>query len=92
MQDITVKGWLAVTYVGLFEMGVTFVLWLTALKLTNNTARVSNLIFASPFISLILLANIIGEAIHPSTLIGLVLIIAGLAIQQIQIGKKVPST
>ena len=88
-QQISPQGWLAVTYVGLFEMGVTFVLWLSALKLTQNTARISNLIFASPFVSLILLATIIGEEIHPTTLIGLVLIIGGLVIQQIKFGKKV---
>ncbi|RJX68840.1 DMT family transporter [Vibrio sinensis] len=87
---ITSKGWLAVSYVGMFEMGVTFVLWLSALKLTENTARISNLIFASPFISLILLATIIGEEIHPTTLMGLVLIIAGLVVQQIKWGRKAP--
>ena len=87
-SHITTQGWLAVTYVGLFEMGVTFVLWLSALKLTQNTARISNLIFASPFISLILLSTIIGEDIHPTTLIGLVLIVGGLVIQQIKFGKK----
>ncbi|EWS66996.1 membrane protein [Vibrio vulnificus] len=86
--QISIQGWLAVTYVGLFEMGVTFVLWLSALKLTNNTARISNLIFASPFISLMLLSSIIGEEIHPTTLIGLMLIIAGLVIQQIKWGKR----
>ncbi|MDV6253213.1 DMT family transporter [Vibrio sp. EA2] len=87
-QQISPQGWLAVTYVGLFEMGITFVLWLSALKSTQNTARISNLIFASPFISLMLLATIIGEDIHPSTLIGLVLIISGLVIQQVKFGKK----
>lgn len=80
----SLAGWAAVAYVGLFEMGITFVLWLGALKNTHNTARISNLIFISPFISLILLATIIGEQIHPSTLIGLVLIILGLVIQQIK--------
>ncbi|MGL6260543.1 DMT family transporter [Vibrio sp. WXL210] len=88
LSVISRSGWLAVSYVGLFEMGVTFVLWLSALKLTNNTARISNLIFASPFISLFLLATIIGEQIHPSTLMGLVLIISGLVIQQLKLGKK----
>ncbi|EGU29618.1 DMT family transporter [Vibrio scophthalmi] len=87
-SQITPSGWLAVTYVGLFEMGITFVLWLSALKLTQNTARISNLIFASPFISLILLATIIGESIHPTTLVGLVLIIAGLVIQQLKFKPK----
>jgi drug/metabolite transporter (DMT)-like permease len=75
-------GWLSVTYVGLFEMGITFVLWLSALKLTNNTSRISNLIFISPFISLMLLNQIIGEAIPPTTLIGLLFIITGLIVQQ----------
>jgi drug/metabolite transporter (DMT)-like permease len=82
--NISTKGWLAVVYVGLFEMGVTFVLWISALKLTQNTARISNLIFISPFISLMLLAYIIGEQIHPSTLMGLVMIVGGLLVQQLK--------
>lgn len=86
-QPVPWQGWAAVSYVGLFEMGVTFVLWLNALKLTRNTARISNLIFISPFISLMLLATIIGEEIHVSTLAGLVLIVCGLLVQQWK-GKK----
>ncbi|CAM2878694.1 DMT family transporter [Vibrio rarus] len=82
--QISGKGWLAVTYVGLFEMGITFVLWLGALKATQNTARISNLIFISPFISLVLLWQILGEEIHTSTLLGLLLIVAGLGIQQLK--------
>jgi drug/metabolite transporter (DMT)-like permease len=81
-SHITVKGWSSAVYVGLFEMGITFFLWLNALKRTSNTARVSNLIFISPFISLILLSVIIQEKIHPSTIIGLVCIITGLTVQQ----------
>ncbi len=77
------SAWMAVSYVGLFEMGITFVLWLSAMKLTSNTSRISNLIFVSPFISLMLLATIIGEAIHSSTLIGLALIVTGLVVQQL---------
>ena len=75
------QAMLAVSYVGLFEMGVTFVLWLLAMKKAVSTARISNLIFMSPFISLLLLASIIGETIHPSTIAGLVLIVTGLVIQ-----------
>lgn len=86
-QGIPWQGWLAVSYVGLFEMGVTFMLWLSAMKYTQNTSRISNLIFISPFISLLLLATIIGETIHPSTLIGLMCIVVGLLIQQ-RTGKR----
>lgn len=87
--EISTKGWVAVTYVGLFEMGLTFVLWLSALRATENTARISNLIFISPFISLMLLSSIIGEEIPSSTFIGLVLIVTGLVIQQLKLKKKV---
>ncbi|HBV76440.1 MULTISPECIES: DMT family transporter [Vibrio] len=87
-QEVTGRGWLAVIYVGLFEMGITFVAWLTALKNTKNTSRISNLIFLSPFISLMLLAKIIGETIYISTIIGLIFILLGLAIQQIKLGDK----
>ncbi|WP_434357609.1 DMT family transporter [Parasalinivibrio latis] len=85
------QGWAAVTYVGLFEMGITFVLWVKALKLTTNTSKISNLIFISPFISLLLLANIIGEEIPPSTIIGLLLIIVGLIVQQKKAKSSVSS-
>lgn len=83
LWEKSLQAWLAVTYVGLFEMGITFILWLSALKATDNTARISNLIFISPFISLLLLAYIIGETIQPSTLIGLVMIVSGLIFQQV---------
>lgn len=69
-------------YVGVFEMGVTFVLWLKALKLSRTTAQVSNLIYLSPFVSLVLIRVVVGETILPSTVVGLVFIIAGIIVQQ----------
>ncbi|MDE3271546.1 DMT family transporter [Pseudoalteromonas sp. G4] len=82
-QIPTGKAWLAAAYVGLFEMGITFVLWLMAMKKAENTASVSNLIFISPFLSLIFIYTFLGEAIHPATVVGLGFIICGLAIQKL---------
>ncbi|MGB8656607.1 MAG: DMT family transporter [Candidatus Zixiibacteriota bacterium] len=76
------SGLLGATYVGLFEMGLTFVLWLKALKLSRTTAQVGNLIYLSPFISLVLIHVVVGERIWWSTLIGLVFIVAGIMLQQ----------
>lgn len=76
-------GLLACGYVGLVEMGIAFVLWSAALNLTENASRVSNLIFLSPFVSLIIIHQTLGEEIYFTTLAGLVLIIAGLLGQQI---------
>jgi drug/metabolite transporter (DMT)-like permease len=70
-------------YVGIFEMGLAFILWLKAMKLAENTARIANLIFISPFLSLVLISVLLKEEILSSTLVGLCLIIAGLVIQQI---------
>ncbi|MFW6081736.1 MAG: DMT family transporter [Desulfosalsimonas sp.] len=69
-------------YVGVFEMGLAFVLWLHAMKKAENTSRVSNLIFIAPFLSLVFIRFILGEVIAASTYIGLVMIIAGLWLQQ----------
>jgi drug/metabolite transporter (DMT)-like permease len=71
-------------YVGLFEMGIAFVLWQQAMLRTSRAARVSNLIFLSPPVSLVLLYFIAGEPILPSTLVGLVLILTGLGLQQLR--------
>lgn len=71
-------GLLGGLYAGAFEMGFTFVLWLTALRLTESTARVANLIFLAPFLSLVFIRIFVGEVIAPATLIGLVLIVGGL--------------
>ncbi|TEW53610.1 DMT family transporter [Psychromonas sp. RZ22] len=76
------QGWVGATYIGLFEMGLAFVAWLTALKYAESTSKISNLIFISPFVSLLLLNQIIGETIYPATIIGLILIITGLLIQK----------
>ncbi|EWG99787.1 DMT family transporter [Halomonas sp. BC04] len=78
------KGLAAGVYVGLFEMGVAFVLWQLAVHRVSRTARVSNLIFLSPPVSLLLLFLVVGEPILPSTLVGLVLILGGLGLQQWQ--------
>ena len=71
-------GLLGAAYVGCFEMGLTFVWWLLALKLSENTAKVGNLIFLSPALSLVFIHFLVGETIRPSTYVGLVLILAGL--------------
>ena len=78
------EGVFMAMYVGMFEMGICFVMWLMAMKLTHSTAQISSLIFLSPFLSLIYASYILGEKIVLGTYIGLILIIAGLIVQQIK--------
>jgi len=70
-------------YIGLFEMSITFVIWLLALTNSSNTAKVSNLIYLSPFIALFFIRFTVGEEIHFSTFIGLIFIVAGILLQQL---------
>ena len=76
------QGWAGGFYVGLFEMGLAFVLWMGAMKATTSTLRISSLIFLSPPLSLILIWMIAGEPVKAYTLIGLILILFGLWLQR----------
>ncbi len=72
------RGLIGTVYIGLFEMGVTFVLWLRALSLFETTAQAGSLVYLSRFLSLLLIRATVKERIHPSTIVGLILIIAGI--------------
>ncbi len=90
--EIPVKGLLAASYVGIAEMAAGFLFWSTALKLSNNASRVSNLIFLSPFISLVFIHFILEEPVTGATIGGLVLIVAGLVAQQLVHQRRDPVT
>lgn len=85
----SLQGLAGAAYVGLFEMGITFVLWLMAMRSAERTAPLSNLIFLSPFLSLYFISTVLGEPIAAATVIGLVSIVAGLLLQQL--GPKLSS-
>lgn len=81
----------ALVYIGLFEMGITFVLWLKALRLAKSTDKISQLVFLSPFLSLLFINLFVGEKINTSTFVGLIFIIGGIFLQKsIKIKKKLP--
>jgi len=85
LSELTWPGWPSLAggiYVGLFEMGLSFVLWLQALKRSSSTAMVSNLIFLAPFGSLVFIHWLVGETIVGATYVGLALIVGGNLIQQ----------
>ncbi len=85
LTPVAWQGIAGAAYVGALEMGFTFVLWLSAMKLTSSTARIANLIFLSPMLSLVLISTLLGEPILPSTLTGLGLILSGLLLQKLPI-------
>ena len=88
----SVPGFLGAAYVGLFEMGITFVLWLKALHLSKTTAQVSNFVYLTPFLALVFISIAVGETILGSTVIGLVLIVAGIILQRYPAQQRPPGS
>lgn len=88
---ISLPSWEVVAgsvYIGLFELSITFVIWLNALKFSSDTAKVSNLVYLSPFVALFWIRFTVGEEIHISTVVGLVFIISGILLQQFLSSRK----
>ena len=85
-SDFNVKpgpGLLAAVYVGIFEVGITYVLWMKAMQLSTNNAKIGNLVFLAPFVSLIFIHFILKETIYVTTFIGLVFIVSGIFTQRL---------
>ncbi|KZK67359.1 hypothetical protein A1L58_03270 [Shewanella baltica] len=79
----SLKAIFAGMYVGLFEMGITFVLWLMALKTATRTANISTMVFLSPVMSIGFIAWILQETIAMATYLGLAFILSGMMLQQL---------
>jgi drug/metabolite transporter (DMT)-like permease len=80
---INIKGIAASAYIGAFEMGITFVLWLKALNSATNTARLSNFSYLVPFIALVFVNLVLHEKIVWTTIAGLLLIVGAIMFQQL---------
>ncbi|MDX9845921.1 MAG: DMT family transporter [Tenuifilaceae bacterium] len=70
-------------YVGSFEMGITFVLWLKALSLAESKAKLNNIIYLVPFVSLVFIHFFVGESIYWTTVVGLLIIVGSILYQQL---------
>jgi drug/metabolite transporter (DMT)-like permease len=76
------KSLAAGIYIGIFETGISFVFWMKAMSLTSNSAKIANLIYLAPFLSLVFIHFILGEKIFITTILGLFFIISAILFQQ----------
>ncbi len=76
------QGLVGGVWLGLFEMGISFLMWLTAMMLTTDTAKIAVLIFIAPIPSLFFISSFLKEPIHPSTIVGLLFVLVALALQR----------
>ncbi len=87
--EISVSGLelIGLAYNGVFVMAVASTTWALALE-SGNTAKISNLAYITPFLSLIWTFIVLNENISYFSVIGLSLIILGIFIQCFKIKKE----
>lgn len=84
---ITIFDLLGILWFGIFTSGLAYVFWFLALQY-GDTAKMSNIIFLTPFISLLFIYFLIGEKIYYSSILGLIVIVGGIVIQSTSISKR----
>lgn len=84
---LSLYEFLGLLWLGAFTSGVSYVFWFMALK-HGDTAKMSNFIFLTPFVSLVYIYLLLGETILISSIVGLLLIVAGIVIQSYKPSKR----
>jgi drug/metabolite transporter (DMT)-like permease len=82
LQLIPISGFAGSLYVGLFEMGFTYIFWMKALRYSTSPGKVSILMYIVPFTSITLIALVVGERLMVSSILGAVLIFSGIVIEK----------
>lgn len=80
---IPIQGpqWLGILWLGVIVDGLAYLLWALALNGSKNTAAIANLAYLTPFLSLIVSAIFLKEALQPRALLALIFIIGGVLLQ-----------
>ena len=84
-HNLDMTGTALAVYAGIFEMGITFILWIKAMKFTASNDKISNLVYLAPFLSLIFIHYFVGETIYVTSLIGLSLIVIGILVEKLRL-------
>jgi drug/metabolite transporter (DMT)-like permease len=74
--DLTVNGWMGVTFLGVFCSGLAYIAWYDALK-ALTTAQTGVFLYIEPLVAMVVAFLVLGEAITPASLIGGAVILFG---------------
>ena len=73
--------WLGMIWLGVVIDALAYLLWALALKGVKNTAKIANLAYLTPFLSLIVSAIVLKEKIELRAIVALIFIIGGILVQ-----------
>ena len=79
-MDIGAPDVLGMLWNGVFSIGIATTSWQIALE-GGNTAKISNLAYITPFLSLIWTSVFLKEKITVFSVVGLVIIVLGIFVQ-----------
>lgn len=87
---VPIKGaqWAGILWLGVVVDGLAYLLWALALSGTKNTAKIANIAYLTPFLSIIVSAVVLGEKVQVRAFVALVFIIGGILIQSLCEHKK----
>ena len=82
---VPIRGtqWLGMLWLGVVVDAVAYLLWALALNGAENSAKIANLAYLTPFLSLVVSAVFLDEKITLRALTALVFIIGGILVQSI---------
>ncbi len=81
--------WLGILWMALLVDALSYVCWCTALN-RGDTARISNLAYFAPFLSVLFGKLLLDETVTAWSLGGLALIISGVLVQAVKIRRSAP--
>ena len=73
--------WLGIIWLGVVIDAVAYLLWALALQGVENTAKIANLAYLTPFLSLVVSAVVLKEQVQMRALVALVFIVGGILLQ-----------
>lgn len=87
---VPIRGlqWLGILWLGVVTDAVAYLLWALALKGVRDTAKIANLAYLTPFLSVLISAIFLKEKIELQALVALVLIVGGILLQNVYERKR----
>ncbi|WP_303995306.1 DMT family transporter [Megamonas hypermegale] len=80
---VVIRGmqWLGIIWLGVFIDAIAYLLWALALQNAKDTAKIANLAYLTPFLSLAVSAVVLGEKLTLQSFIAFIFIIGGILLQ-----------
>lgn len=76
LSRFTVKGWIAVTFLGVFCSGIAYIFWFDALQ-EIPASRLGVFLYIEPLVAVLVAALVLGEALTLATAVGGAVILLG---------------